>query len=163
MRPSCNGRGLPPGCADTGSASRAIPSRLKAPGPGAMIDLAPRRRPFASVGNPSPDTQAANWKFHRGRMKIRVESSHKAVGSLADHAARGSAGGFLAKLTDAEVRRWRVTASIWVTTCKGKPLPVQQGSPSRTGTSWRQTPEPERVFQRCGCTFSGRPGTSSAL
>jgi hypothetical protein len=41
------------------------------------------------------------------------------VGSLADHAARGSAGGFLAKLTDAEVRRWRVTASIWVTTCKG--------------------------------------------
>jgi hypothetical protein len=36
-------------------------------------------------------------------MKIRVESSHKAVGSLPDHTARGSAGGFLAKLTDAEV------------------------------------------------------------
>jgi hypothetical protein len=58
----------------------------------------------------------------RGRMKIHVESSHKAVGNLADHAARGSAGGFLAKLTDAEVRRWRVTASTWVTTCNGKPL-----------------------------------------
>ncbi len=34
-------------------------------------------------------------------MKVRVESSHKALGSLLDHAARGFAGDFLAKLTDA--------------------------------------------------------------
>ena len=39
-------------------------------------------------------------------MKIRVESSHKAMGSLADHAAGGSADGFLAKLAEAEGWRW---------------------------------------------------------
>jgi hypothetical protein len=39
-------------------------------------------------------------------MKIRVESSHKAIGSLADHAAGGSADGFLAKLAEAEGWRW---------------------------------------------------------
>ena len=59
-------------------APRVTPSRLKAPGPGAMIDPAPRRRPFASIGNPSPDTQAANWKFHRTPLKpgrVRVQSN----------------------------------------------------------------------------------------
>jgi hypothetical protein len=92
---------------------------------------ADERRAFIAAAATADRLVRTLW----GRMKIRVESSHKAVGSLGDHAARGSAGGFLAKLTDAEVRRWRMTASIWVTTCKGKSLPVQQGLPSRTETS----------------------------
>jgi hypothetical protein len=78
MRPSCNSRSLPHGCADTCLASRVTLSRLKAPGPGVMIDLVPRRRPVASVCNPSPDTQAANWKFHRTPRKLeraRVQSN----------------------------------------------------------------------------------------
>jgi hypothetical protein len=60
MRPSCNGLDLPQGCPETGSASRKTPSRLKTLGPGAMIDPAQWPDPAASIGNPSPDTQAAN-------------------------------------------------------------------------------------------------------
>jgi hypothetical protein len=48
----------------------------------------------------------------RGRIKICVESSHKALGSLTDHAARGSVGDFLTKLADAKACSWNDSVDL---------------------------------------------------